>query len=88
MTLLKNDENTVQQGRPLLYPVDTPEEKAAFKEHRKKYTREHYLKNKEAYNIRSKMYMRRKRAEERIKNNTTDAVGKNKVRGPYRTKVR
>ena len=86
MTFLKTDHNIIQ-GRPRVHPMDTPEDKDAFKEYRKRYKREHYLKNKEIYNNRSKLYMRRKRTAERIKNNTVDAVGKNKVRGAYRTKV-
>lgn len=74
------------RGRPRRFPL-TEEGQALKKAHRKAYQKEHYRKNREIYNNRCKLYMRSRRAEERIKNGKTEAVGRFKVRGEYRKKL-
>ena len=74
------------RGRPRRFP-NTPEGQALKKAHRKVYQKEHYRKNREICNTRSKLYMRSRRAEERVKNGQTEAVGRFKARGEYRKKL-
>ena len=81
-------EQTIQKkprGRPRIYPL-TELGQQRKKEDRKAYRKAYYIKNREKFNERTKMHMRRIRADERERNGMIDGEGRFKPRGPYKSR--